>query len=75
MPEWPQNDNERTTVRPGVSIGTRTIDCCLCGDGWEGFVLPMTMRILHLGCSAFVVHHLTPLSTTCELVICMRRGG
>ena len=26
-------------------------------------VLPITIRILGLGCSAFVVHHLRPLST------------
>ena len=72
-PECPQNDSARTTVTPGVSMGTRTIDCCLCGDGWEAFVLPMTMSILHLGCRAFVVHHLTPFSTTWVLVTCMQR--
>jgi hypothetical protein len=29
LPECPQKDNDRTTVTPGVSIGTSTIDCCL----------------------------------------------
>ncbi len=32
----------RTTSRPGVSSGTRTIDCCRCGAA-SGSVLPITM--------------------------------
>ena len=47
---------------PGVSIGTRIIDCCLC-VGADGSVLPMKMAILQRGSPAPEVHHLRPLIT------------
>src|SRR5579862_240419 len=47
---------------PGVSIGTKIIDCCLC-FGAEGSVLPMKIEILHRGSPAPEDHHLRPLIT------------
>src|SRR2546430_3945741 len=47
---------------PGVSVGTRIIDCC----EWRaasGLVLPITIRILQRGSPAPEVHHLRPLMT------------
>ena len=52
----------RSTCTPGVSIGTRTIDCWWCTSA-SGSVLPMTMRTLQRGSLAPVVHHLRPLMT------------
>src|SRR6266446_4937286 len=49
-------------VTPGVSIGTRIIDCCLCG-GAAGSVLPMKMQILQRGSPDPDDHHLWPLMT------------
>src|SRR5262249_21417449 len=50
------------SLTPGVSIGTRIIDCCLC-LGAVVSVLPMKMAILQRGSPAPEVHHLRPLST------------
>ena len=50
------------TVTPGVSIGTRTIDCCWCFAA-AGSVLPMKIAILQRGSMAPEVHHLRPLMT------------
>src|SRR5260370_38184431 len=52
----------RYTVMPGVSIGTRIMDCCLC-FGAVGSVLPMKMEILQRGSPAPEDHHLCPLMT------------
>src|SRR5262245_35727302 len=52
----------RLMVTPGVSIGTRIMDCCRC-FGADGSVLPMKMAILHRGSPAPDVHHLWPLMT------------
>jgi hypothetical protein len=49
-------------VTPGVSRGTRIIDCWR----WRrpsGSVLPMTMKILQRGSAAPEIHHLRPLIT------------
>jgi hypothetical protein len=54
---------ERFTVTPGVSIGTRIIDCCWCRLGLSGSVLPMKIAILQRGSVALVVYHLWPLIT------------
>ena len=51
------------TFTPGVSIGTRIIDCCWWRSGLSGSVLPMKMRILQRGSPAPEVHHLRPLMT------------
>src|SRR5919197_5867959 len=48
---------------PGVSRGTRIIDCCLYLSGFFGSVLPMKMRILQRGSPMPEVHHLWPLIT------------
>ena len=47
---------------PGVSSGTRIIDCRWCG-GASGSVWPMTIAILQRGSIAPEVHHLRPLMT------------
>ncbi len=52
----------RTTSRPGVSRGTRSIDCWRCRSA-DGSVLPITMKTLQLGFIAPVIHHLRPLRT------------
>src|SRR5579864_6959097 len=52
----------RSIFTPGVSVGTRTIDCCLC-LGAVGSVFPMKMEILHRGSPAPEDHHLRPLIT------------
>src|ERR1051325_4327671 len=52
----------RTIFTPGVSIGTKIIDCCLC-LGAAGSVLPIKMAILQRGSPAPDVHHLWPLMT------------
>src|SRR5580693_4701219 len=52
----------RSMVTPGVSIGTRIMDCCLC-FGPAGSVLPMKMEILQRGSPAPDDHHLRPLIT------------
>ena len=52
----------RTTLTPGVSIGTSTIDCCLWGAA-DGSVLPITIRIRQWGCIAPEMNHLRPLIT------------
>src|SRR5882724_9502978 len=52
----------RTILTPGVSSGTRIIDCCLC-DGAEGLVLPIKIAILHRGSPAPEDHHFRPWIT------------
>ena len=47
---------------PGVSRGTRIIDCWRCRSA-DGSVLPMTMKIVAFGFIAPVIHHLRPLMT------------
>ena len=47
-------------VTPGVSIGTRIIDCCLCFSAF-GSDLPMKIAIVQRGSPAPEVHHLRPL--------------
>ena len=47
---------------PGVSLGTRIIDCCRCRSA-PGSVLPMTIRIWQRGSIAPDDHHLRPLIT------------
>ena len=49
-------------VMPGVSMGTRTIDCCRCA-GLLRSVLPIKIPILHRSSRAPVDHHLRPLIT------------
>ena len=49
-------------VTPLLSIGTRIMDCRLCG-GPAGSVWPMTIAILQRLSGAPVVHHLRPLTT------------
>src|SRR6266403_5439526 len=53
----------RTTLMPGVSRGTRIMDCCLYLSGFFASVLPMKMRILQRGSPMPEVHHLSPLMT------------
>jgi hypothetical protein len=53
----------RNTSTPGVSIGTRTIDCCRWRSALSGSVLPMNIQILQRGSVALVVYHLRPLIT------------
>src|SRR5688500_3291192 len=53
----------RSTLIPGVSRGTRIIDCCLYLSEFFGSVLPMKMMILHRGSPMPEVHHLRPLMT------------
>src|SRR5947208_12338157 len=53
----------RMTLMPGVSRGTRIMDCCLYLSGFFGSVLPMKMRILQRGSPMPDVHHLRPLIT------------
>ena len=52
----------RTTVTPGVSMGTSTCDCCRWGAA-SGSVLPITIEIAQCGCMAPEMNHLRPLST------------
>src|SRR2546429_9912892 len=52
----------RRVLTPGVSNGTRIMDCCLW-RGAEGSVLPMRMNILQRGSPAPDDHHLRPLMT------------
>src|SRR5205823_12935784 len=52
----------RRVLTPGVSSGTRIMDCCLW-RGAEGSVLPMKMAILQRGSPAPDDHHLRPLIT------------
>src|SRR5258708_39096355 len=52
----------RSILMPGVSMGTRIIDCCLC-LGALGSVLPMKIEILQRGSPAPEDHHLLPLIT------------
>src|SRR6266481_9620426 len=52
----------RRMVTPGVSNGTRIMDCCLWRAA-EGSVLPMKMEILQRGSPAPDDHHLRPLIT------------
>ena len=69
-------------LTPGVSIGTRIIDCWRWRSGLSGSVLPMKMQILQRGSVAPVVYHLCPLMTysspsrTIELsmLVASRRG-
>src|SRR5690606_1956886 len=51
-----------TILTPGVSSGTRIIDCCWC-FGASGSVLPMTMAILEVVVMAPDDHHFLPLIT------------
>src|SRR2546425_6894614 len=51
------------TLIPGVSRGTRIMDCCLYLSGFFGLVLPMKMRTLQRGSPMPEVHHLWPLIT------------
>src|SRR3954466_3211378 len=55
----------RLTCMPGVSRGTRTIDCCLCEEA-SGSVFPITMKILQLGFIAPEANHFRPLITYSE---------
>ena len=50
------------TITPGVSRGTRIMDCCRCRSA-DGSVLPITMKISACGFIAPVIHHLRPLMT------------
>lgn len=59
---YPNTFMGRTIVTPGVSIGTRIIDCCRC-VGAVGSVLPIKMEILQRGSIAPEIHHLRPLIT------------
>src|SRR5438477_9258008 len=52
----------RLIVTPGVSIGTKIMDCCLC-FGADGSVLPIKIAILQRGSPAPEDHHLRPLIT------------
>jgi hypothetical protein len=54
MPRW--------ISRPGVSRGTKIIDCCRCLSA-AGAVLPITMKMRAFGFTAPVIHHLRPLIT------------
>ena len=53
----------RSTVTPGVSRGTSTIECRWCRSA-SGSVSPMKTKILQSGLPAPVDHHLRPLMTT-----------
>mmetsp|Transcript_55179 Transcript_55179/g.175543 ORF Transcript_55179/g.175543 Transcript_55179/m.175543 type:complete len:237 (-) Transcript_55179:408-1118(-) len=57
---YPNTGSARTTCTPGASMGTRTIDCCMCA-GAEGAVFPMKMATLQRGSIAPLVHHLRPV--------------
>ena len=59
----PKTGSMRLMVRPGVSRGTRTIDCCRYLSGLSGAVLPMTMKMAQRGSPAPDDHHLRPLMT------------
>ncbi len=66
-PPWlasvnPKTFRPRTTFTPGVSRGTRIIDCWRC-RGADGSVLPITMKIRQFGFIAPEDHHLRPLTT------------
>ena len=50
------------TSTPGVSRGTRIIDCC-AWRGAFGLVLPMKMKSLQRGSPPPLDHHLRPLIT------------
>src|SRR5699024_1657088 len=52
----------RSTVTPGVSSGTRIIDCCSC-LGASGSFFPITMASLQRGSPTPDDHHLRPLIT------------
>ena len=52
----------RTTVTPGASIGTSTIDCWRWGAASKS-VLPITISSEQWGCSAPEMNHLRPLIT------------
>src|SRR6185503_12521231 len=52
----------RRMLMPGVSLGTRIIDCCRCLSA-SGSVLPITMKISQAGSIAPDDHHLVPLIT------------
>ena len=52
----------RTTVTPGVAIGTSTMLWRSCG-GPSGLVTPIRMQILQRGSAAPVMNHLRPLMT------------
>jgi hypothetical protein len=49
-------------VMPGVSIGTRIIDCCRW-RGAAGWLLPMKIAIRQRGSPAPEIHHLWPVMT------------
>src|SRR5947199_9248358 len=53
----------RLTVKPGVSLGTSTILCCLYLSALLGSVLPMTIKILQRSRAAPEIHHLRPFKT------------
>mmetsp|Transcript_2769 Transcript_2769/g.9347 ORF Transcript_2769/g.9347 Transcript_2769/m.9347 type:complete len:207 (-) Transcript_2769:1312-1932(-) len=57
----------RTTVSPGVPMGTSTMEWRAC-RGWPSVssstARPMKMQILQSGLPAPVIHHLRPLSTS-----------
>src|SRR5580704_18304206 len=57
---YPNTDSSRTIFTPGVSSGTRIIDCCLWA-GAEGSLLPINIAILQRGSPAPEDHHLRPL--------------
>src|ERR1700688_280525 len=52
----------RTIFTPGVSSGTRIMDCCLCAAA-DGLVLPIRIATLQRGSPAPKTHHLHPLFT------------
>mmetsp|Transcript_10704 Transcript_10704/g.32762 ORF Transcript_10704/g.32762 Transcript_10704/m.32762 type:complete len:226 (+) Transcript_10704:1333-2010(+) len=54
---------------PGVSIGTRTIDCCRCFAA-IGSLTPRNRHNLHRGSMAPDVHHFLPFITTVSVPIC-----
>src|SRR2546428_184071 len=60
---YPNTVSIRITLRPGVSRGTRIIDCCLYLSGFFASVFPMKMRIAQRGSPMPEVHHLCPLIT------------
>ena len=59
---WFMMSMSRTTSGSGVSRGTSTM-LCWRWDSAVGSVLPMTMKIRHLGWAALVMNHLRPLMT------------
>mmetsp|Transcript_17591 Transcript_17591/g.52076 ORF Transcript_17591/g.52076 Transcript_17591/m.52076 type:complete len:206 (+) Transcript_17591:461-1078(+) len=59
----PNTVSGRTSRMPGVSIGTRSMDCCWWRFGFSGSVLPIRIMICVCSEPAPVHHHLRPLMT------------